>query len=208
MLGRTLWSTVMRWNHVDEMRTALRRGTSPTLARPASRLAESMTGLRKVRGSGRVHARRRAVDVRAAAGSGPCGACGPRWASQEWHSLGVRLGDGRQAGARFPLLRARRVQMLDVPLQEVVHHPTWGDGTAGNRVAALPSHPAGRTWPMRPYVAVGKAGHIGLRVGLDGQEVVPEAEGSSTGIPSRFMARARAMGGACAARVADISDLR
>ena len=54
-------------------------------------------------------------------------------------------------------------------------------------------------------MAVGKAGRIGLRVGLDGQEVVQEAEGSSTGIPSRFAARARAMGGACAARVADIS---
>ena len=45
-------------------------------------------------------------------------------------------------------------------------------------MAALPDPPAGRTWLAWVSGLFGQAGRHGLRVGQDGQEVVPEADGS------------------------------
>ena len=165
------------------MRGALRRGTSPTSARPALRSTRSVTVLRKARGSGRLLARRSAVHVRATPDSGRCGAWKPRRASRGRHMLRLGLGDQMQPGAPFPLPRVWCGRLLGVPLQGVAHHPTWAAGTAAGCVAALPDPPAGHTGPA----SVGGVGPLaerhGLRVGQDGQEVVPEAEESSTGCP-------------------------
>ena len=149
--------------HVDEMRGALRRGTSPTSARPASRSTKSVTVLRKARGSGRLLARRSAVHVRATPDSGRCDACKPRRASRGRHMLRLGLGDQMQPGAPFPLPRVWCGQLLGLPLQGVAHHPTWAAGTAAGCVAALPDPPAGHTWPAWVSGLVGQAGRRGPR---------------------------------------------
>ena len=61
----------------------------------------------------------------------------------------MRLGlDGSEAlVAWFLLPRAWRGQLLGVPLQGVAHRPTWGAGTAQDRVPSLPDPQAGHTWP-------------------------------------------------------------
>ena len=50
-------------------------------------------------------------------------------------------------------------------------------------MVALPDPPAGHTWPASVSGVGPLAGRHGLRVGQNGQEVVPEAEGSFTGCP-------------------------
>ena len=117
---------------------------------------------------------------------GRCGAWKPRRASREWHLVLVALVAAPtrlSLVAWFRLPRVRRGQLRRLPLQGAAHYPDWGAGTAEDQMAALPDPSGGYSWPTRPAGLGPLAGRHGLRVGQDGQEVVPEAEGSSTRCP-------------------------